>query len=343
MISYLKRLMYLPIILACLILVTTAGGEGEMKKAMFAGGCFWCMEPPFRILKGVADVKAGYSGGTRENPTYEEVSSGTTGHREVIQVTYDPAKVSYDELLDIFWQNINPTDSAGQFADKGSQYETAIFYHDAEQKQIAERSKEALDKSGKFDKPIATKIIEAGPFYPAEAYHQEYYKKNPAKYKSYKEASGRDAYLRKVWDKTTKEELKKKLTPLQYKVTQECGTEPPFKNEYWDNKREGIYVDIVSGEALFSSVDKFDSGTGWPSFVKPLESDNITEKEDRSLAMTRTEVRSKKAGSHLGHIFSDGPQPTGLRYCVNSNSLRFIPKEDLEKEGYGRYKKLFEK
>ena len=331
------------IVLIFLAMSAVAGGEDDMKKATFAGGCFWCMEPPFRILKGVTDVKVGYTGGTKENPTYEEVSSGMTGHREAIQITYDPAKVPYNELLDIFWQNIDPTDPGGQFADKGPQYETAIFYDDAEQKRIAERSKDALNRSGKFARPIVTKIIKAGPFYPAEAYHQEYYKKNPVKYKLYKEGSGREAYLHKVWGETSKKAPEKRLTPLQYEVTQECGTEPPFKNEYWDNKREGIYVDIVSGEPLFSSLDKFDSGTGWPSFTRPLEPGNLVEKEDKGLAMTRTEVKSKKADSHLGHVFLDGLQPAGLRYCINSAALRFIPKEDLEKEGYGKYQKLFEK
>jgi peptide methionine sulfoxide reductase msrA/msrB len=328
MIGYRKKIRYLSIMLVCLAAATMAKGEGDVKKAAFAGGCFWCMEPPFRLLKGVTDVKVGYMGGTKEKPTYEEVSSGTTGHREAIQAAYNPAEVSYNELLDIFWQNIDPTDSGGQFADKGSQYKTAIFYYDEKQKRIAEISKETLDKSGKFDKPIVTEIIKAATFYPAEAHHQEYYKKNPVRYKLYKEMSGREAYLREVWSNTTREELKKRLTPLQYEVTQECGTELPFKNEYWDNKREGIYVDIVSGEPLFSSIDKFDSGTGWPSFTRPLEPGNIVEKEDKSRMMTRIEVKSKKAGSHLGHIFTDGSQPAGLRYCINSSALLFIPKED---------------
>ncbi len=333
-----------------------AASSLKVEKATLAGGCFWCIESVFDHTEGVIEAVSGYTGGRTENPTYEEVSSGTTGHLEAVEVTYDPSRISYPEILRIFWEQIDPTDGGGQFVDRGSQYRSAIFYHNEEQRRIAEESKKALDKSGSFGKPIATEIRKASAFYRAEEYHQDYYKKSAQRYEFYRSRSGRDRYVSpcarglcpvpgagKNEEKRSEQDLKIRLNPLQYHVTQECGTEKPFDNEYWNNKREGIYVDVVSGEVLFSSSDKYDSGTGWPSFTKPLEPGNIEEKTDKSHFMVRVEARSKKGKSHLGHVFDDGPAPAGKRYCMNSAALRFIPREDLEKEGYGRYLQYFEK
>ncbi len=326
--------------------------------ATFAGGCFWCLEQPFERLVGVIEVVSGYSGGEEPNPTYREVASGQTDHRESVRVYYSPDTISYEQLLEVFWRNIDPTDGGGQFVDRGHHYTTAINYHDAEQLRAAMETKQRLDESGRFEEPIRTSIEEAGPFYEAETYHQDYYIKSANAYERYKNGSGRPSFISEFWDKGNAPEgtelkenrygrfdMEKKLeelTDLQYKVTQENGTERAFSNEYWDNKKEGVYVDIVSGEPLFSSTDKYESGTGWPSFVRPLEADNIVYREDSGLFGSRTEVRSAYADSHLGHVFKDGPAPTGLRYCMNSAALRFIPKEDLEKEGYGQFKVLFE-
>ena len=330
----------------------------EVEEAVLAGGCFWCMEPPFEKLEGVKDVVSGYTGGHRDNPTYGEVSSGSTGHVEAVKVIYDPKEISFEKLLDVFWRQIDPTDPGGQFADRGSQYRSAIFYSTEEQKAIAEKSKEKLQKSGRFERPIVTEIIPASAFFAAEEYHQDYYRKSPLKYKFYRFNSGRDRFLKRTWgkpeasikpgqgdecfDRPSREELKMKLTEMQYMVTQEDGTEPPFQNEYWDNKKEGIYVDIISGEPLFSSIDKYESGTGWPSFTRPLVPGNIVEKDDYKLFSKRIDVRSRLGDSHLGHVFKDGPKPTGLRYCLNSAAFRFVPREDLEEEGYGEFLKLFE-
>ncbi len=336
----------------------------KLETATFAGGCFWCTESDFEKVNGVKEVISGYTGGQKMNPTYEEVSMGGTGHTEAVQVHYDPGIVTYKELLDVFWRHVNPTDAGGQFVDRGSQYRPEIFYHTETQKKEAMNSKRALEESRVFDKPIATPITKFEKFYPAEEYHQDYYKKNSNRYTYYRWGSGRDKFLEKTWKDTgmmkKPDEMKEKktsdmsswkrpetseikaiLTPLQYKVTQESGTEQPFKNEYWDNKKQGIYVDIVSGEPLFSSKDKFESGTGWPSFTKPLEAEYVIEKTDKSFFTVRTEVRSKLGDSHLGHLFDDGPAPTGMRYCINSASLRFVPKEELTEQGYGKYLEMF--
>lgn len=327
--------------------------------ATFAGGCFWCLEADILHLPGVLSVTSGYTGGEVQDPGYDEVCEGGTGHFEAVELRFDPDLVDYRALVDWFWRRIDPTNADGQFCDHGSQYHTAIFYHGADQEREARASLQALTDAQSLGKPVVTEILPAELFYPAEEHHQQYGKKNPRRYTLYRMGCGRDATLGRLWGSQVADplfgyvprlprrtppeaELRGLLSPLAYRVAREDGTEPAFENAYHAEHRPGLYVDAVSGAPLFASLHKYDSGTGWPSFTRPLMPGNIVTRADKKLLLPRTEVRSWHSGSHLGHVFDDGPREAGgLRYCLNSASLRFIPAGELAECGYPRYAGLF--
>lgn len=319
---------------------SSSDDKQELELATFGSGCFWCTEAVFDQLKGVESAVSGYSGGFVENPTYKQVCAGTTGHAEVIQVRFDPDVISYEELLEVFWKTHDPTTLNRQGPDIGTQYRSVIFYHDADQQRLAEYYKKKLDDAKAFRDPIVTEITEFERFYPAEAYHQEFFERNPQqRYCSGIIRPKVEKFKRVFRDKLkseqepiekirkTNSEWRSQLTEEQYRVTRKSGTERAFSGKYWNHKADGTYVCVCCELPLFDSHTKFKSGTGWPSFWAPGRSEYIDEEVDRSHGMVRTEVKCARCGAHLGHVFPDGPAPTGLRYCINSAALDFENRE----------------
>ncbi|MDR0827394.1 MAG: peptide-methionine (R)-S-oxide reductase MsrB [Desulfovibrio sp.] len=318
----------------------------NLEEIYFAGGCFWGVEEYFSRIPGVYSVTAGYANGKTENPTYEQVCSGKTGHAETIHIRYDRKIVSLKTLVVQFFKIIDPVSINRQGNDVGSQYRTGIYFTRESDKDVVESVMATVQK--KYSNPLAVELMPLQNYYPAEEYHQDYLKKNPGGYCHISFESLHDIQPEKPatdpldptrYSKPPDAELKKLLSPEEYNVTQNAGTERAFSGKLWDHKAKGIYVDIVTGEPLFSSTDKFESGCGWPSFTKPVDAAVVTAHEDTSFGMKRIEVRSRVGNSHLGHVFDDGPKDKGgLRYCINSAAMRFIPLEEMDRQGYGYLK-----
>lgn len=314
--------------------------NSDLKTIYLAGGCFWGLEAYMERIYGVAEAISGYANGSTENPTYEDVSRKNTGHAETLKVQYDPKRVSLDDLLDYYLQVIDPTSLNKQGNDVGTQYRTGIYFTDEKDREIIEKKLE--DEQKKYKDKIVVEVEKLSNFYEAEAYHQDYLDKNPYGYCHIDLRKANEIIINKEkYKKPSDDLLRKRLTNIQYNVTQKSDTEQPFSNKYWNSEKKGIYVDIVTGEPLFVSSDKFNSGCGWPSFSKPISKDVVKYSGDNSYNMDRVEVRSRAGGSHLGHVFEDGPKESGgLRYCINGAALRFVPLEDMDKEGYGYLKHL---
>lgn len=322
--------------------------EEDLEKIYLAGGCFWGIDEYFDRIDGVVDAVSGYANGTTENPTYEEVVSADTGHAETVSVTYDSSKIDLTDILLYYFKVVDPTTLNRQGNDVGTQYRTGIYYEDESAVETIENV--IAVEQEKYEEEIVVEVLPLDHFFVAEEYHQDYLKKNPRGYCSInldeaKTGVERDPSLEgsPAYSKPSDEELKEILSAEAYAVTQESATDQPYTHPYDQLDEKGIYVDVVSGEALFSSQDKYDAGTGWPTFTKPIKEESLKEFKDTSLGMNRVEVRSSIADSHLGHVFDDGPAETGgVRYCINGSALRFIAYEDMEAEGYEELLEIFD-